>query len=98
MPHWLGAGTPLPIEEDRQEGEVDGDDVAVEEPKPGCQLHTDVLLMPFTRKPLLGIRMGHTLLSTGGPLIDESLVGKVAPQPASRHFWPIRGDFRFRPL
>ena len=47
-------GTPLPFEEDHQEGDVDDDD-AVGEPKPGCQLHTVLALRPFTRKPLLGV-------------------------------------------
>ena len=41
-------GTPSPLEEDHEEGDVDNDD-AVGEPELGCQLRTDLPLGPFTR-------------------------------------------------
>ena len=41
LSHRLDAGTPLPIKEDHQEGEVDVEDIdAVGEPELGCQLRT----------------------------------------------------------
>ena len=55
-------GTPLPFEEDRQEGEVDVHD-AVGEPELGCQLHTALPLRLFTRNRYWALTtMGHTLL------------------------------------
>ena len=55
-------------------------------------------MLPLDLPLRLFARMGHTLLSTGGPLIDWGLVVKIVPRPASRQFRPIRGDFRFPPL
>ena len=53
-------GTPLPLEEDHQEGDVDDDDV-VGEPKLGCQLRTVLpLLGDYKTKPLLGINKNGT--------------------------------------
>ena len=61
--------TPLPFEEDQQEGDVD-DDETVGEPELGCQLRTVLPLRPFTQYSHYWAfnKMGHTLQSTGGPL------------------------------
>ena len=55
-------GTPLPFEEDHQEGEVVDDDV-VGEPELGCQLRTGLPLRLLTLSHYRALtRMGHTLL------------------------------------
>ena len=57
-------GTPLPFEEDPQEGDVDDDD-AVGEPKLGCQLRTVMPLGLFTRKPLLSVKQWDPPIGRG---------------------------------
>ena len=74
-------------------------------PSSGIALHTSLPLTGVSQEATFGHWLldlspanKRTLLSEGGPSYDWSLVVKIAPQPASRQFRPIRGDFRFHPL